>query len=101
METSDKSSKTQLEASNARLALAFHHLQSIIEKQFQSKGGSPLKHHDNDDLLNENNRLKEELQHLSQEYASLKQASIDAFTHLNYSINQLESLIVHDDKEMR
>lgn len=97
MEKSDSPAKTPLEASNARLTLAFHHLQDVIEKQLQARAKPLLATEQQELLLQENNRLKGELLHLSQEYASLKHASMDAFTHLNNSINQLESLIVRDE----
>lgn len=101
METAAQSSKVDLKASNVRLNNAFRQLQHVIGEKLQARESSqPIDEQKLDVVTQENERLKKEIQLLSAEYASLKQASMDAFTHLNHSINQLESLIVHNEKNV-
>lgn len=97
METPAVASKISLEASKERLAIAFRQLQDVVDGKLKAgKQEKPIATEQLDGLLQENTRLKKQLEQLSTEYAALKEASMTAFTHLDQSISQLEILIDGD-----
>ncbi len=93
MEAATKPQQAQLDISNERLQKAFGRLDAAIATRISTLEGAGQ----HEALAQENARLQRDITLLSEEYAALKQASMEAFTHLNHSINQLESLITHND----
>lgn len=96
METPAVVSKISLEASKERLAIAFHHLQDVVDGKLKAGKQGHIGTEQLDGLLQENTRLKKQVEQLSTEYAALKEAGMAAFTHLDQSISQLEILIDGD-----
>lgn len=84
--------RARLEASKERLAAAFGHLEQAIDMRIKN-AAAPAAINENNEYIAKTEELTDNLQQLTLNYNSLKDASTDVFNQLNTSIHTLETFL--------